>query len=138
MLPAWALMSLAGSAPTGRTFPWRSTSPVTATSPGTGFPVRMDTRAARVAAPAEGPSFVTPPPGRCTWMSLRSRSADVVALDEMSARAVGVLLGRSEASDVVDGQVALVARQREAWVISSDVGDPLRLEPDLEVYPVPG
>jgi len=56
----------------------------------------------------------------------------------MSARAVGVLLGRSEASDVVDGQVALVARQREAWVISSDVGDPLRLEPDLEVYPVPG
>ena len=62
----------------------------------------------------------------------------MVALDEMSARAVGVLLGRSEASDVVDGQVALVARQREAWVISSDVGDPLRLEPDLEVYPVPG
>jgi hypothetical protein len=62
----------------------------------------------------------------------------VVVLDEMSARAVGVLLGKSETSDVVDGQVALVARQREAWVISSDVDDLLRLDLDLEVYPVPG
>jgi hypothetical protein len=39
---------------------------------------------------------------------------------------------------VVDGQVALVAREREAWVIFSDVDDLLRLDPDLEVYPVPG
>lgn len=54
MLAAWALMSLAGSAPTGRMFPWRSTSPATAMSPGMGFPVRMDTRAARMAAPADG------------------------------------------------------------------------------------
>ena len=34
--------------------------------------------------------------------------------------------------------LALVARQREAWVISSDVDDPLRLDSNLEVYPVPG
>ena len=69
---------------------------------------------------------------------LGAHETEVVALDDMSARAVGVLLGASRTRDVVDGQVALVARQREASVISSDVDDLLRLDPDLEVHPIPG
>jgi len=69
---------------------------------------------------------------------LGAHETEVVALDDMSARAVGVLLGASRTRGVVDGQVALVARQREASVISSDVDDLLRLDPDLEVHPIPG
>ena len=69
---------------------------------------------------------------------LGAQETEVVALDEMSARAVGVLLARSGTSDVVDGQVVLVARQREAPVISSDQDDLLRLDPGLRVHPMPG
>jgi predicted nucleic acid-binding protein len=69
---------------------------------------------------------------------LSAQQTEVVALDDMSARAVGVLLGASRTRDVVDGQVALVARQREAAVISADVDDLLRLDPDLEVHPILG
>jgi predicted nucleic acid-binding protein len=69
---------------------------------------------------------------------LGAEETEVVALDEVSARAIGVLLARSGTSDVIDGQVALVARQRDAPVISSDLADLLALDPGLRVHRTPG
>ena len=47
----------------------------------------------------------------------------VVAMDELEARAVGLLCGRSGHSDVVDVHVALVARDRDSTVVTSDPDD---------------
>lgn len=62
---------------------------------------------------------------------LRQPMTEIVVLDETSARAVGVICGRSGTSDVVDATVVLCARQRAHSVITSDPDDLSVLDPTL-------
>jgi predicted nucleic acid-binding protein len=55
--------------------------------------------------------------------TLSDERTEVVPLDDPTARAVGLLCGRSGHADVVDGSVALCARQRNLHVITSDPED---------------
>lgn len=57
----------------------------------------------------------------------------VVALDELAARAAGLLCGRSGHADVVDVHVALVARERDTAVVTSDPDDLRRVDPALRL-----
>lgn len=63
---------------------------------------------------------------------LGSPMCEVVALDDLAARAVGQLCGATGTNDVVDGSVVLAARQRGLRVLTSDVADLLRLDPRLD------
>jgi len=60
----------------------------------------------------------------------------VVALDDLAARAVGLLCGRTGHADVVDVHVALVARERNATVVTSDPDDIHHVDPSLPIIVV--
>ncbi|MDQ4089714.1 MAG: PIN domain-containing protein [Actinomycetota bacterium] len=64
---------------------------------------------------------------------LRQRMVDVVALDEPTARAAGVLCGRAATSDVVDASVVICARQLRHVVVTSDAADLRRLDPSARL-----
>lgn len=66
-------------------------------------------------------------------MVLKGRTTHVVALDELLAKAVGVLCGRAGTSDVVDASLVLVARRERALVVTGDAHDIRRLDPTLPV-----
>jgi predicted nucleic acid-binding protein len=57
----------------------------------------------------------------------------VEVLDAESAKAVGVLLGRTDTSDIADASVVLAARRYEALVITTDAADIRRLDPELPI-----
>jgi hypothetical protein len=59
--------------PIAVTSPRKVISPVMATSARTGMPVRAETKAVVIAAPALGPSLGVAPSGTCTWMSFSRR-----------------------------------------------------------------
>lgn len=58
---------------TGRTRPRSVISPVMATSERTSRPLKSEARQVAMVTPADGPSFVTAPAGKCRWMSVFSR-----------------------------------------------------------------
>ncbi|MBV9946090.1 MAG: hypothetical protein JOZ69_04490 [Myxococcales bacterium] len=64
---------------------------------------------------------------------VRGPTSVVPALDQVLAEAAGVLCGRAGTADVVDASVVLVARREGASVLSSDVDDLHRLDPQLRV-----
>ena len=57
-------------------------------------------------------------------------------LDEVMARAVGVLCGRSGHADIVDVHVALHAREHGHAVVTSDPNDIALVDPSLTVITV--
>lgn len=61
---------------------------------------------------------------------------DVRPLDLEGAKAVGALCGRAGASDVVDGHVALLGREEDGVVLTSDSKDLTRLDRSLRVVPI--
>jgi predicted nucleic acid-binding protein len=67
---------------------------------------------------------------------LGDERTEVVALDDATARAVGLLCGRSGHADVVDVSIALCARQRNLHVVTSDPAD-LRAVDDALILHVP-
>ena len=76
---------------------------------------------------------------------LGDRDVDVVPLDDVTARAVGLLCGRTGHPDVVDVSVALLARERGAAllarehvaaVVTSDPDDLRAVDPSLRVVVV--
>ena len=67
---------------------------------------------------------------------LGSRDVDVIPLDEPSARAVGVLLGRTGTTDTVDAHVVVVARQAATAVVTSDPADLRVLDGKLGLHVV--
>jgi predicted nucleic acid-binding protein len=67
---------------------------------------------------------------------LGDERTQVVPLDDLAARAIGLLCGRSGHSDVVDVSVALCARQRNLHVVTSDPDD-LRAVDDALILHVP-
>jgi hypothetical protein len=64
---------------------------------------------------------------------LRSAAAEVVPLDDPTARSVGVLCGESGSSDIVDVSVVVCARQRGHRVVSGDPDDLRAIDPSLVV-----
>ena len=76
---------------------------------------RGDARQAPVRALVKGPTTLVP------------------ALDHVLAEAAGVLCGRARSSDVIDASVVLVARRERAVVVTSDVGDLRRLDPEIRL-----
>jgi predicted nucleic acid-binding protein len=65
---------------------------------------------------------------------LADERTDVIALDDPTARAVGLLSGRSGHADVVDVSVALCARQRGLHVVTSDPDDLRAVDPALILH----
>lgn len=65
---------------------------------------------------------------------LRSRDVDVIALDEASARTVGVLLGKTRTTDIVDAHVVVVARRACSPVITSDPAGLRKLDSRLDIH----
>ncbi|MDR1442228.1 MAG: PIN domain-containing protein [Bifidobacteriaceae bacterium] len=60
----------------------------------------------------------------------------VSPLDEITARAVGLLCGRSRHPDIVDVHVALHARQGDQAVVTSDPDDLRAVDPGLRLIVV--
>lgn len=58
---------------------------------------------------------------------------DVDVLDDPAARAAGVLCGRAGTNDVVDASVVLCARRHDSRVVTGDVADLTRLDPDVAI-----
>jgi predicted nucleic acid-binding protein len=62
---------------------------------------------------------------------LDAQEVELPSLDAVTARAVGVLSGRSGHADIVDVHVALHARDRGHAVVTSDPNDIGRVDPGL-------
>ena len=62
---------------------------------------------------------------------VRGPTTLVPSLDRFLAEAAGVLCGRTSTTDVIDAAVVLVARRERATVVTSDVDDLRRLDPEL-------
>lgn len=62
---------------------------------------------------------------------LNDPGVEVLSLDDVTARAVGVLCGRSGHADIVDVHVALLAREHGHQVVTSDPDDLRGIDPSL-------
>jgi hypothetical protein len=67
---------------------------------------------------------------------LADSGVDVPALDELIARAVGLICGRTGHPDIVDVHVALHARQYSHAVVTADPEDISTVDPTLRVITV--
>lgn len=63
-------------------------------------------------------------------------SVRVPTLEDVTARAVGLLCGRSGHSDIVDAHVALHAREQDQTVVTSDPDDLRAIDPGLRMVVV--
>jgi hypothetical protein len=64
------------------------------------------------------------------------RAVTVVRLDELEARAAGVLCGRAATTDVVDASIVVCARARGHAGITGDPADLAALDPTLRMVVV--
>ncbi len=69
-------------------------------------------------------------------MLLKETQARVVALDEDTARAAGILLGLRGTNDVVDASVVMCARRHGQPVVTGDPDDLRRLDASLELHAI--
>jgi len=67
---------------------------------------------------------------------LADRNVETPVLDEMTARAIGLVVGRTGHADIVDVQVAMDARQRGHAVVTSDRHDIHRVAPTLKIIDI--
>lgn len=67
---------------------------------------------------------------------LKETQARVVALDEDTARAVGILLGLRGANDVIDASVVMCARRYDQPVVTADPDDLRRLDASVELHAI--
>ncbi|RAX20874.1 PIN domain nuclease [Actinomyces sp. Z5] len=63
-------------------------------------------------------------------------AVQVIPLDDVAARAVGLLCGRSGHPDVIDVHVVLHAREQGHAVVTSDPGDLHAVDPGLRLIAV--
>jgi hypothetical protein len=64
---------------------------------------------------------------------LRAPLTEIVALDEPTARTVGVVCDRAGVTDIVDVSVVVCARERGHQVVTGDPGDLHAIDPSLTV-----
>jgi hypothetical protein len=67
---------------------------------------------------------------------LKETQARVVALDEDTARAVGILLGLRGTNDVVDASVVMCAWRYDQPVVTGDPDDLRRLDASVELHAI--
>lgn len=67
---------------------------------------------------------------------LSAHETTVVPLDELTARATGILSGKCGHADIVDVSVALCARERKTAVATSDPEDIRRVDPSLRLFAI--
>ncbi len=67
---------------------------------------------------------------------LKETQARVVALDEDTARAVGILLGLRGTNDVIDASVVMCARRYDQPVVTGDPDDLRRLDASVELHAI--
>lgn len=67
---------------------------------------------------------------------LGAPDVNVEPLDDRSARAAGQLCGLRGTTDIVDASVVLSARRRVDLIVTSDVADVMRLDPEARVIGV--
>lgn len=104
---------------------------------------RADERARALLRQRFGPVIIPAPVLAQVWRdgARQARLAKFIAadgtivepLDELSAKSIGVILGRTGTADIVDASVVLSARRHAAIVLTSDADDLLRIDPDLPV-----
>ena len=75
-------------------------------------------------------------PSGATGPTARGKRGQSAPLDEVMARAVGVLCGRAGHADIVDVHVALHAREHGHAVVTSDPNDIALVDPSLTVITV--
>lgn len=66
-----------------------------------------------------------------TLLGLKSEQCVRVALETKAAKRIGVVIGQSGHADVVDVHVALLTRQHDAAVVTSDPNDLLKIDAGL-------
>lgn len=65
---------------------------------------------------------------------LRSDLVEIVAMDELTAKAAGVLCGQAGTADLIDASVVICARERgHTVVVTSDPNDLAKLDPRLSL-----
>ena len=96
---------------------------------------RATERGARITLPATALAQAIRRPQQQVRVArlVRQPTIDVVPLDRVDATGVGRLLAASRTSDVVDAHVVMCARRRGQAVVTSDVDDLHRLDPELRV-----
>ena len=67
---------------------------------------------------------------------LAERGVTVESLDPSDGRRIGILLGRTDTTDVIDGHVALLALGSDATVLTSAPDDIRRLAPTARIVAV--
>ncbi|MGE5644312.1 MAG: PIN domain-containing protein [Acidobacteriota bacterium] len=96
---------------------------------------RAAERGMRVTIPATALAQALRNPARQARLSrlIRQASTDLVALDGADATAVGLLLARTGAADIVDAHVVVCARRAGQAVVTSDAGDLRKIAPELRL-----
>lgn len=96
---------------------------------------RAAERGMRVTIPATALAQALRNPARQARLSrlIRQASTDLVALDGPDATAVGLLLARTGAADIVDAHVVVCARRAGQAVVTSDAGDLRKIAPELRL-----
>lgn len=86
---------------------------------------------ARVTVPATALAQAIRQPARQARLArlVRQPTTDIVALNGPDATSVGVLLGASHTSDIVDAHVVICARRARQAIVTSDPDDLRRLDP---------
>lgn len=74
--------------------------------------------------------------GRQAIVAMLLPQVEVVPLDDVEAKLVGMMLGLRRRSDVVDGHVAVLGSERRMAVLTSDPDDLLALDPRLDIIRV--
>lgn len=95
-------------------------------------------RGMRITIPATALAQAMRNPSRQARLSRLARQAgtDLMALDGPDATAVGLLLARTQTSDIVDAHVALCAERAGQAIVTSDPGDLKRIVPGLQLVVV--
>jgi predicted nucleic acid-binding protein len=78
----------------------------------------------------------TPVPQARLMRLCRQPQTRVAPLDRADAIAAGVLLGRTQTTDIADAHVVVCARRAGQAVVASDPDDLAALAPELRIVPV--
>jgi hypothetical protein len=74
--------------------------------------------------------------GKHTPVGMLLPQVEVLALDRVKGKLVGMLLGVAGAADPVDGHVVLIARERRWPVLTSDENDLRAIDPNVVIVRV--
>jgi len=96
---------------------------------------RTKERGLRITVPATALAQAIRNPARQARLSrfVRQAGTDLVSLNGPDATAVGLLLAKTGAADIVDAHVVVCARRAGQAVVTSDADDLRRLAPDLRL-----